>query len=384
MIPFASRLAILLLSALAASAQTRHKIDINTETPEGQLLQKIGQEQDEAAKLKLMEDFSSKHSAHPAMAWVMGQEAPAYVKAKQWDKVFPVAEKLVALDPTDAEMAYTGLQAAVGKDDTDLIIKWAGTVIDAAKKGEKLPKPSNEDEVSSWEYKVKFSQQVQERAQYEVMTAGLRAQDPAKKIQLASALEQMSPGNKFIPQIEESAFNSFRQGGQNDKAIDLATKLAAKGAANEDMLLLLASGAFEKKQNDQVVDYSDKLVNLMKTKDAPQGVDAAAWAKKKNVSIGTGLFLKGMVLMGNNKLADADTVLREGVPFMEGNDALLGPTLFNLGLANYKMAQGKKPDMKRMKDALDFSRRAAAIKGSPFAGQAAKNVAVIQQQSGLK
>jgi hypothetical protein len=313
----------------------------------------------------------------------LGQLQPAYLKAEQWDKVFPVAEKLLSFDRSDAEMAYGGLQAAVAKNDPDLIIKWAKMTAEAAKKGEKTPKPADEDEIPMWEYKVKFSQQVQERAEYEVYTAALRSTDPAKKIELMDALAAMNPQSKFAAQLDEGYFLAYRQLNQNDKALERARTSVEKGTANEDMLLLLANSSIEQKQPDQAVSYSDKLIELMNTKAVPQGVAPEAWEQKKKTSLGAAYFLKGMALAQQKKPSDADKAFRAGLPFMEGNDQLLGPALFQLALANYQLGAGAKPDMARLKDALKFNLEAGKIKGAHQA-QANKNATVIRQKYGVR
>ncbi len=366
-----------------AAAQDRRKLDVNTETEAGKALQAIGTEQDAGKKVALMEDFTAKHAQDPGYAWVLGQLEAAYVKAQQWDKVFPVVEKLVGFDASDAEMAYGGLQAAVGKNDSDLILKWANITRDAARKAEKTPKPEDEDELPNWEYRVKFAQQVQERCEYEVYTAALRSADAAQKIKLMDGLLALNPKTQYGGQLDEAYFVAYRQMGNNEKAIEIAKTSADKGTANEDMLLLLANKAFEEKQPDAAIAYSDKLVELMKTKAAPEGVSAEDWTKKKNTSMGAGLFIKGTVLAQQNKLADADPVFRESLPFLEGNEALLGPALFQLGLANYKLGSGAKPNMNRLRDALKYNAMAGQIKG-PHQAQANKNATVIRQRYGLK
>ncbi len=55
---------ILILTAGSALAQ-RHKLGtVNAETPEGLLLQQIGQAQDESKKIQLMEQFASQSPKH--------------------------------------------------------------------------------------------------------------------------------------------------------------------------------------------------------------------------------------------------------------------------------------------------------------------------------
>lgn len=53
-----------LLAVAAPLCGQRHKLTINAETPEGQELQGIGQENDAAKKMALMEAFIQKHPAH--------------------------------------------------------------------------------------------------------------------------------------------------------------------------------------------------------------------------------------------------------------------------------------------------------------------------------
>ena len=365
-------------------AQNRNKVDINTETPEGQMLQQIGAEQDQAKKIAMMEEFLGKYASHSSVAWVLGQLHAQYLKANQFDKVFPVAEKLVAFDASDAEMAYGGLQAAVAKNDPAMIIKWADVTAEAARKGAKTPKPADEDELPRWEYKVKFSEQVQDRCEYEILSAALRLPDLNQKIQMIEAMGRIFPQSKYTSQLDELHFQCWRQLNNPDKAAEVAANCVAKGTAGEDMLLFLANATFDKKDYDKTVEYSTKLVDLLKTKPVPQGADPAAWENKKKVSMAAGYFLKGMVFAGQNKWNESDVVLREALPFMEGNEALLGPTYFQLGLANYRLGAappGKKPDLKRVQDALAFNQKAAAIKGNHQA-QAVKNVSVIRTQYG--
>ena len=64
--------AALAVCALPVSAE-RKAPDINTETPAGALLQKIGQENDEKAKLGLMEQFISQFAKHDSADWVYVQ-----------------------------------------------------------------------------------------------------------------------------------------------------------------------------------------------------------------------------------------------------------------------------------------------------------------------
>jgi hypothetical protein len=170
--------------------------------------------------------------------------------------------------------------------------------------------------------------------------------------------------------------------GDNAKSMELAAKASAKGTANEDMLLVLANSAFEKKDGPNVIAYSQKLVDFLKSANPPEGADAAQWNKKKETSLGFGYWMMGMIHAQGQKWTETDAAFRESLPFLQGNDQFLGVALFNLGMANYRLGQGgpkTKPDLKRISDALKYNSQCAAIKG-PNQAQAQKNVAVIRQQ----
>ena len=74
---------LLTLAAETASAQRFSIGEIDAEKPEGQLLQQIGQESDEAKKLALMEQFVAKFSGDKAAGAVYDQMLAVYVKTNQ-------------------------------------------------------------------------------------------------------------------------------------------------------------------------------------------------------------------------------------------------------------------------------------------------------------
>ena len=231
---------------------------------------------------------------------------------------------------------------------------------------------------------MKFSHQVQERCEYEVYTASLRQTDPAKRVQMMDALMQLNPKSKYGVTLDEAYFLAYRQLGANDKAVAVAEKAAAANTANEDMLLHLANYAFEKKDGDKVVGYTDNLIAKLKDKPAPQGVNPEDWEKKKKTSLGAGYLMKGIIYANANKPKETDETLREGLPFLEGNEQLLAPALFQLGFANSKLGTaGKVPDRKRLAESVGFFTRCAAI-NNPEQAVAATNAKAIRARYGIK
>ncbi|MBK5290344.1 MAG: hypothetical protein JJE04_01450 [Acidobacteriia bacterium] len=376
-------IALVSLLAIPAAAQ-RGKIDINAETPEGQLLQQIGTADDAAKKLALLEEFAAKYPKHEGLGWVYGQLQPVYLKAQQYDKVFPVTEKLLQADPSDSEMAHGALKAAEAKKDPDLVMKWASATSDAARLAMASKKPAEEDEVEAWTHKVDFAKQVETYTEYSLFSTALQTSDPAKKILLIDKLAERNPKSQYLSQLEEQKFIAYRQLNNNEKALEMAEATIAKNPGNEDMLLFAADQYLNvKKDNAKALLYADQVVELMKTKPAPNGVSAPDWEKKKQTILGLGLWMSGMIQSSQSKFSPADKTLREALPYLAGNDQLLGPALFHLGLANYRIGSGKTTDTQRILDALKFNTQCAAIKG-PFQTQAQKNIAAIRAQFRIK
>jgi len=97
---------------LAGAAVAQRPIpNIDATTPEGRLLQQIGQTQEDAKKLALYEQFVSKAPRHEAIGWIYEQMQPAYLKAGQPDKTLEIGAKLLAMKPDDVEAAHRPMRS---------------------------------------------------------------------------------------------------------------------------------------------------------------------------------------------------------------------------------------------------------------------------------
>ena len=357
-----------------AALGQRHQLGtVNAETPEGALLQQIGQTEDAAKKLTLLEQFATQHPKHEAIGWVYEQMQAAYLKAGQNDKAIEAGDKLVALDADDLDAAHNSLKAAEAKKDPDMVLKWSEVTSQIARKVVASPKPADADAAEEWNRRTDFAKQVDTYTEYSLYAAALQTQDPAKRAQLGEALMARNPKSQYMSMVGDLTVNSYRQLNQNDKALAFGEKTLASDQSNEDILAFVANQYQEKKRDpDKVVAYSAKIVELMASKPAPQGVSPADWTKKKTTLTALAHFMSGSTLYGQKKLGEANKELRAGLPLVEGNDQLKAATLFYAGLVNY--------DMKNTADALRFNQQCAAIK-SPFQAKAAQNVKVMQQQA---
>jgi len=365
-------LMIALLFTSLALAQ-RHKLPatLNTETPEGQLIQQIGQEPDEAKKMELLAQFAEKFPAHEAMPWVLMQLQTGYLKQNQFDKALDAGEKLLKLDPMDVEVSHQNLKAAEGKKDPSLVTKWSAETAQIAEKVMASPQPKEEDEVDEWKRQVEFAKQVVAYTEYSLYAAALQTQEPRQQAGLIEALEQRNPKSQYLAQAEPVLFAAYLRMNDVPKAVAVAEKVLARDQSNEDMLLVVAGAYLDKKADPQkVLAYTSKVIELVNSKPMPQGASEADWDRRKAQLTARAYWIQGKQYFNQNKLKDADKALRQALPLMQDQN-LKADTLFHLGLVNYRM--------ENILDAVKFNEQCAAIK-SPYQAAAQKNLRAIRAQ----
>jgi tetratricopeptide (TPR) repeat protein len=368
------RLSILLSAIMAVtsvvSAQ-RHGITINAETPEGQLLQQIGQEADAAKKLVLLEQFEAKYPKHEGRLYVYELMFPAYAKAGQAPKALEACDKLLTADPADAENAHECLKIAESTKDPAAVIKWSARASDACRKVVQSAKPKEADEVEDWTKRVEYAKQADIYTEYAVYAATLQTTAPEQKVALGEELVRRNPDSKYYVPVAGQQVLAYTQLGQKDKAAQVAENIVVKEPDNQDMLLAAADYYMNAKNNEKALQYSTKLTEVLATKPAPAGIAEADWTKKKNLALGYGYWMQGVIHSTMNKFAPADAALRKALPLLEANRQLIPGALFHLGLANYKM--------EKIPDALKFFNQCAATP-SPFQAQAKKNILAIRRE----
>ena len=361
----------LALAAVPAWTQCHKLAEVNSGTPEGQLLQQAGQEEDAAKKLALEEQFVTQYPQHEAAAWVYEQLLTGYVKANDADKALAVADKLAAMPPECVENAQQTLKAAELKKDPDLVLKWSGKTADLAQKVVASPQPTDADEVENWKARVDYARQVNTYTEYSLYAMARGTADPKKQVALLEALQQRNAKSEYFAKAIDTLFVAYQKSGANDKAVALAQQTAATGNPSEDMLLVLTDDAAKKKDGDKVHAYSAKLIEIMSSKPKPEGVADADWTKRKNTFVGLAYSMSGQQYLSDGNLAQADAELRKSLPLVEGNGAVKTEVLFYLGVTNYKM--------EKVQEAYTFFKACAAV-SSPFQATATKNLNAIKAQ----
>ena len=371
--------AVLVLSVCAAAQD----FEIDATTPEGQMLQQIGMTESAETKTALLEDFTSKYPAHKGAAWAWAQLSTLYSNGQQTDKALAACDKMIAAQPNYAAGAHSCLKIAEGLKNEDLIKDWGTKTFQAAKlvTSAEMPKFEFEDQVTRWKENVEFARQVGQYAEYSLYAAALASTDPAKKASLYETLKGLNPESQYLAQLGPQAFLAYRQAGENEKAVALAQELLKADPNQEDMIAAVAEHHMAvTKDRDKIVEYAQKLVDVMESKPAPEGIPADQWATKKKQLLGVGHWMIGITYSNEGKLVDADKELRAALPNLSGNQNMRAEALFHLGLANYKLGDsGGNINQQRILDAFNFTKQCAEI-SSPFQAQARKNLQVIQSQ----
>ena len=367
--------AIFLVTAGSVFAQ-RHRVIIDIATPEGQVLKQIEQESDEARKLALLEQFAAQYPKQEGAVWVYEQLVAAYDKASQPDKLLATGEKLLALDPTDVEDAHTCLKVALeSKRDPDLVLKWAVVTSEAARKVAQTPKPAEADQVEDWTRRVDFAKQVDIYTEYALYAMAIQTPDPQKKILLGDALERRNPQSQYITQVAEQRFLAYARTGDNAKALAIAEKTIEKDQSNAEMLLAVADGYRAKKQADKVAELTAKAIQIAASKPKPEGVSDADWNAWKTQITGRANYLLGLTYAALENWPQTDQALRSALPGVGNSPDMKAETLFYLGVADYRIAEGGKAELAR--DAVNFSEQCAAIPG-PYQERARANAKAIR------
>ncbi len=356
--------------SLAAFAQpASHKLVINIESPEGQLLQQIALQTEEPRKLALMEEFVSKYPKYEGVAWVYGQLQPLYIKQGQFNTALEIGDKALAIDPGEVDAAYYNLKAAEGKKDPDLIVKWAVATAAIARKTAENPAVADR------------AKQIDRYCEYALYSAARQSTDAVKTIALVETLEQLNAHSQYLPKVYTSYFNALRQAGQAEKAGLKAEKMAESSGASVDVLLVAADFSLQKKNEpDKVLAYSSRIVEALNAK--PDSVGETEWAKKRESTLALVSWMQGVVYSLQGKWFEADKSLRGALPGLL-DQQVRASSLYYLGLVDYQIAKIGGRDKAWMQEALRFSEQSAAIE-SPLQAQAEKTVRMIRVESAAK
>jgi len=284
-----------------------------------------------------------------------------------------------ALSSQELKDAFDGLsQAATGKD-VPLILKSANEVFALAKTTLETAAPEGADEKAAWQVRVDYAKSIQTQAEYALVTFALQA-PAADQIQVFAALEAASPKSQYLDGIYSQYFLALNQTGASNRIVPIAEKALANLPENEDLLLLLTDDALNRKQLDKALSLANRLSAVMVRHPKPPGLSAADWDKKKATCLSHAYWTAGVVSGEKQQWVNADKNLRAALPLIQGNNAMLAPAYYYLGVANYSLGRMTNSKAKILEGA-SFSEKSAAIQGT-LQQQAWRNAQAMKTEAG--
>jgi hypothetical protein len=374
-----SYLAGLILLALPCvspvQAQEKQNFVFNPTTPEGQILQALGQETDDARKVSLAQDFLAKYPKHEAAGWVSAQLESGLLAEKDNDKVLEVADAAYANGP-DLDAAFYALKAAVAKDDIEQAKKWSARTAEAAHKAIASAKAPTDDESKQ---QLEYYKQVDEYSDYGLYVIALKAQ-PKEEVDLVDTLIKQNPKSQYLSEVATSYFAALTKAGEGAKACPAAAKMAVE--KNAEAMLYAADCSWRGNKADAVISYGSRAAEAASTRTKREGVSDADWATQKAALIGSANFYIGVGNAMEMRYGPANKALKAALPAIKGNSQLYAIALFDLGLANYQLG---KPlgDKAQMREGLKYFQESAGI-ASPMQDQASKNAKLVLAELGGK
>jgi len=373
-------LALLSVSGLAAD---RHKLDVDPESDDGILLQRIRQEPTAPRKLALLEKYAAAYPNTVSIAWVYEQMLPLYAAgAGDTGKVLETAEKLLAIDPQDLDSLNYALRAVESKNDYQATARYAKLAWDAASQVAQAPKPSDPYDVPDWKRQMEFARDLQTYSEYTLYSLSAHSPDQRTKSQLIHELETRNPHSKYLSTAKSDYAHAGQVGTSGPIPVSVAEKGLADDPDNEDYLLTVAEYHMGRESEfGKVLAYSQRVIRIMQQKPKPESFTSDAWEQKRRQYLGAANWMAGVVHAKQGSYALSDRYLRSALPYLRDR-SLQAAAWYYLGYDNYALGSELR-DRAHIQEAVKFSKLCLDISG-PFQPLAQKNLEVIRNEFNMQ
>ena len=369
--------ALALLLASGALGADRHKPDVDPETQDGILLQRIQQEPTQPRKLALLEKFLAEYPHATSIAWIYEQLLFIYMDQSQWDHVIATAEALLAVDPNDLDSAHDALKAAETQSYPELIAKYSELTWDLAARALQTPKPAEPDAVPDWTRQMNFARDNLAYSEYSLAILAAAQTDLQKRNELALALQQRNPKSQFLALAKPAVIDLATL--NPAEALRLAEQGLVDNPDNIDFLMTVADHDMSiEKDLPRVLIYALRILDLLQGKPQPAELTPAQWEKKQAKFTGWANWLAGVVYGKQARYGLSDRHLRASLGYIQDNSRLTAAAYFYLGYDNYALAS-QLADKGRAIEAVRFSKLCADM-DSPFRSLALRNLEALRNE----
>jgi hypothetical protein len=288
---------------------------------------------------------------------------------------------LLAIGPYqtgDIETSLKSLQEAQAKKDPELVKRLAAETCALARHQITDAEPADADEKAAWKERVAYARDVELQTEYVLLATALVG-PAAVTVDLMAALEQQNPKSRYLEQGYTRYVQALNQTGAAAKIPAVAEKGLANLPNQEDLLAVMIEYSYGHKQSDRALTYARRLIAAMEKRPKPEGIAAADWERKRTASLSSGYWYAGIICGEKNLYVESNRDLRAALPLIKGNDAMMGPALFYLGVVNFQLGR-QTLNKKQVLEAVTSSQQAAKYTG-PYTEQAWKNAMLIKTEA---
>ena len=339
-------LALVLLLAIPTWGEKKYKIV--TDSPEDKRLMEIEGEPDTKKRLAMLEEFAQKFAGSEALPYTYQMYSAAYLELKQYDKAVEYGEMAADADDEDLDALITLVRAALETKDYARVHKWSVAAVPLHTKAKADPMEDLDDEDFDAEH-AKLKSYL-EFLEYSLFQAAAQDTTP-ERVKYLDSFAQSFPESEQIKQLPALYAVTYQRLGDVPKMLESAEKAIETEPENESMLLLLAETRTHQlmaqtegrkpEEVEEVQQLGERLLEVVQTKSAPEGVAEADWEHHLNNFRGAGHSIMGRVLMMQEKIEDALKELEAAAPLLEGNVQALSPVLFFQGWGYAKLIRNE-------------------------------------------
>ena len=320
---------------------------IDTETPEGQLIAQAGTSEDPAEKIKYLETFVEKYSDNANIGFVYLQLQGLYAADSNWDKVAEYGEKLLKIVPEDLEVRHNTVKALEGSGNWDKLHALLVETKPLAEKQKAAPKPADDDaDVQTiWKNSVEYASGVVDYIEYSLYTSTLKITDPATKIKFMDALQEQYPSSKYKNQLPDFYVVAYQQLGDIEKMVGAMKDAVVANPGNEAYLFTLIQYHLGKDERAPAKGYAEQLLKAMESKEKPANMSEEDWAKHKALFTARANYMLGRITVldakNNNDFREARKLMLSAVdPMKAAAGQEWGIMAYMLGICYVKLDIG--------------------------------------------
>ena len=297
-------------------------------------------------QIAALDKYAQANSTAKFMTCANEYYATIYLKQNNFDKSIEYAEKDLAANYQDLNLLLTLMRAYVGS--TKVSDKSFNVINKVPDQVQTEVKPTRPDKATDadWDKIQKESAELAKDSRayavYAFFQLEPRLTEPAKRIQVLDSFTKSYPEAEkdYAAQLNNAYFDSYRQQGQLDKAVEYGEKTIGADPNNVVVLNTLAfiyAFGSAQPQIDKATADAQQAITAAQNMKKPEGVDDTAFKQQQtnqlgmaHLTLGYAAFVKAQK---TKKLSPAIDELKTAASLLDANPALQGQALYFLAYA---------------------------------------------------